>query len=172
METVVTRHETALVVAGARAQVAHGAATNPRGALAGRIREADHAGDRRGPVLAGRLFASVPGAAALPGRPRPGLPARREGTRRGAPFLHRDPGVVERHHGAVELFSREGPRSARLGARGLAAHLSREAERNAAALVVDGRTDGGADPDRVRGDLPGRATVRPLRRAHDLSDAG
>src|SRR5206468_204406 len=77
--------------------------------------------------------------------------------------LHLDPGALERHHGAVELLPREGPRPPRLGAGRLAASLPREARRDAVALLLDGCADGGADPDRLRGRVQGWCAVRAVR---------
>src|SRR5207247_7624641 len=70
----------------------------------------------------------------------------RQDSRADSAFLYLHPGPLERHHGAVELFPREGPRPARLGAGRLAAAVSRQTRRDTAPFVVDGGADGRADP--------------------------
>src|SRR5207245_9235213 len=142
--------EAAVAVAGDRAEVADRAATDPRGALARRQRQAADA-DRGGPRLLGRrVRRALQDPQVLPRRGGAGPPARRETARARAVVVHRDPRAFQRHHGPVELLPREGPRPPRLGARRLAADLPREAGGGAGALVVDGGAPDRADAARVR----------------------
>src|SRR4029077_19110372 len=162
----------AVFVARARAQVADRPAAAPRGALARRLGQAAAARGGGHGVLARRVLGAPPGAAAPPRRSRLGLPACREGARRRAAVLLRDPRAVERHHGALELLFGERPRPARLRSRGLAAALPGVARREAIALVLDGGAHGGAHPHGVWSDLPRRLAVRTLRRPHAGAHAG
>src|SRR5439155_10676706 len=158
--------EATLAVARAAAQVAHRAPTAPRGALARRPRQARHPHGRLTRVLGLRLRSAVSDPQVLPRRGGAGTAPRGEAVGPGAADVHRHPGAVERHHRAIVLLSGEGPGPARLGARGLAAGLPREAARDAAPLVVDGGADGRPDPRGVRRGLARRGAVRAIRRSH------
>ena len=76
--------------------------------------------------------------------------ARGQGARAGVHQLLHDPAALEHHHRAVDVFSREGSRAARVRAGELADALRREAHRVDAALELDDRADGRADFRGVR----------------------
>src|SRR5207247_5932983 len=144
----VTLREAAVPVARDRAEVAHGPATDPRGALARRQRQAADA-DRGGTRLLGRrVRRALQDPHVLSRRGGAGPVAGGQAARPRPAVLHRHPRALQRHHGAVELLPREGPRSPRLGAGRLATDLPREARGDADALVLDGGADDGPDPRR------------------------
>src|SRR5207249_4953424 len=107
------------------------------------------------PQVLSRRGGAGPVAGGQAARPRPAV-------------LHRHPRALQRHHGAVELLPREGPRSPRLGAGRLATDLPREARGDADALVLDGGADDGADPRRVRRDLRSEEHTSELQSRFDL----
>src|SRR5438445_6358902 len=102
--------EAAVAVAGDRAEVADRAATDPRGALAWRQRQAADA-DRGGPRLLGRrVRRALQDPQVLPRRGGAGPPARRETARARAVVVHRDPRAFQRHRSeehTSELQSRQ-----------------------------------------------------------------
>src|SRR3989441_7748333 len=107
--------EAAVTVARDRAEVAHGPATNPRGALARRQRQAADA-DRGGTRLLGRrVRRALQDPQVLSRRGGVGPVAGGQAPRPPPASVHRHPRALQRDHGAVELLPREGPRSPRLG---------------------------------------------------------
>src|SRR5437773_11908697 len=164
-------HEAALAPPRAAAEVAHRAAAAARGTGEGRQRQARHPDHRRRGVLGRRLRGAVLDIAKSAESRGAGTAHSRQDPRADSAFLYLLPGPLERHHGAVELFPREGPRPARLGAGRLAAAVSRQTRRDTTPFVVDGGADGRADPGGLRRRVQEWRAVRAVRRPRDRPDA-
>src|SRR5512144_962801 len=120
----------------------------------------------RARILVVHLLHALPAAALFPRRAGDRAAAGGEAARTDSRRVLLDPDVVEHHHGAVELFSSARSRLAGFVAGRLAQTVHGQTDRDARALELDGRADGGPDVHGVRRGLFGRSILSAHRPRH------